>query len=221
MALGHNPSIVTSNLVFLNDASNLRIPAFGNTTLTSNNGVAAPTNGYYTFDGVDDSLTINNANSLYNISWTLGKSIFVSAYMDSSMVYSGTAYYRGLIGSAGATSDRVVNLYIYVDATGYRIHFSAGSLGSLSGYLTASTQNWYIWGITQAPDGTLKYWQNGSIVSQTTQTLTGYGTNVTEYLGRADPLWAGRIGYWQVYNTCLTDTQAVQNFNAMRGRYGI
>jgi hypothetical protein len=219
MTISYNTSIaVPQNLVLLNDGANPRSPAFGNTTLTLNNGLAAPSNGYYTFDGVDDSISINNPSGLYNVSWTTGKTILVSAWMGSNMTYSGTPYYRALLGTSDGT--RTVNLYIYVDATGYRLHFAAGGLGTLSSYLTVSTQSWYIWGITQASDGTLKYWQNGSIVNQTTQTLTGYGSG-SEFLGRADNFWSGRIGVWQVYNTCLTDDQVIQNYNAYRGRYGL
>ena len=219
MSIGYNPSIaLPGNLVLLNDGANPRSPAFGNTTLTLNNGLASPSNGYYTFDGVDDSITINNAATIYNNGWTNGKTILVSAWMTSGVVYSGTPYYRAMLGTSDGS--RVTNFYIYVDATGYRLHFSAGGTGTLSSYLSVSTQNWYVWGITQAPDGTLKYWQNGSIVNTTSQTLTGYFSG-TEFLGRADNLWLGRIGVWQVYNTCLTDAQMIQNFEALRGRYGI
>jgi hypothetical protein len=220
MSIGYNPSIaLPGNLVLLNDGANPRSPAFGNTTLTLDNGLSAPSNGYYTFDGVDDAITINNPSGIYNTSWTNGKTIVVSAWMTSGVVYSGAPYYRAMIGGVGG---RITNFYIYVDATGYRLHFSAGSpiAGSLSSYLTVSTQTWYIWGITQASDGTVKYWQNGNIVSTTSQTLGGY-VAATEYLGRADNLWLGRIGVWQVYNTCLTDAQMIQNFEALRGRYGI
>lgn len=216
--INYNTSIASpENLVLLTDGANPRSPAFGNTTLTLTNGLAAPSNGYYTFDGVDDSITINDASTIYNTSWTAGKTIIVSAWMDSGVVYSGAAYYRAMLGGTGG---RVTNFYIYVDATGYRLHFSAGGVGTISNYLTVSTQNWYILGITQANDGTLKYWQNGTIVNTTTQTLTGYFA-ATEFLGRADNFWLGRIGFWQVYNTCLTDAQMVQNYEAMRGRYGI
>lgn len=219
MSIAYNASIASpQNLVLLADGANPRSPAYGNTTLTLNNGLAAPSNGYYTFDGVDDSISVNSPSTLYNIDWTAGKTILVSAWMGSNMTYSGTPYYRAMLGTSDGT--RIVNFYIYVDATGYRLHFAAGGTGTLSSYLTASTQNWYMWGITQAPNGTLKYWQNGAIVNQTTQTLTGYGTG-TEFLGRADNLWSGRIGFWQVYNTCLTDDQMVQNYNAMKGRYGL
>jgi hypothetical protein len=184
------------------------------------NGLAAPSNGYYTFDGVNDGISITNPSGIYNVNWTAGKTILVSAWMGSNVIYSGSSYYRAMLGSATVASVRNVNFYIFVDATGYKLHFSAGNQQSFSNYLTASTQNWYLWGITQAPDGTLKYWQNGSIVSQTTQTLTGYGA-AAEFLGRAENYWSGRIGVWQVYNTCLTDDQMIQNYNAYRGRYGI
>ena len=33
--------------------------------------------------------------------------------------------------------------------------------------------------------------------------------------------WVGQIGYSEIYNTQLTATQVLQNFNAIRGRYGI
>jgi hypothetical protein len=42
----------------------------------------------------------------------------------------------------------------------------------------------------------------------------GYLNGVTNYFN-------GYIGAWKIYNRALTSTEVTQNFNALRGRYGV
>jgi len=72
---------------------------------------------------------------------------------------------------------------------------------------------------------------NGSKVATTgyvaksnpTSTFLSLGKpdGVGGYIGGVTNNFTGNIGAWRVYNRTLTDAEITQNFNALRGRYGI
>ena len=41
------------------------------------------------------------------------------------------------------------------------------------------------------------------------------------YLGGANGYWNGYVGPFKIYYSALTQEQVSQNFNAIRGRYGV
>ena len=221
MALAHSPSIPLDGLLLCVDAASARIPATGNVTLTRNGGLSAPANGYYTFDGVDDSLSLDS-NTILNVPYT-GKTLVVAIWLDPS--WTATGQYKGMIGTATGLNLRNLNFYVYRDNNGLLLHYStsngATNTGSVSNYLTMSTGQWNIVGISHKPDGSLSYYQNGQIVGNTNQVFNQYNAAVTEVLGNNDNPFPGRIAYWHVYNRGLTDAEMKQSFNAMRGRFGL
>jgi hypothetical protein len=73
-------------------------------------------------------------------------------------------------------------------------------------------------------DGTNKtIWKNGEIIA--TQAAAVNSTSNTEQLrvgeGNANELFNGNITQVTIYNRALSDNEVRQNFNAIRGRYGI
>ncbi len=210
------------NIVLCVDAGNPKTYVAGNTTYTLSNGLSAANNGYFTFDGTDDSINLQTQylNTSYN-----GKTIIVAAWMDSDVIFT-TSYYRAMIGGIG---DRNVNFYIRTrgpNPNEYDLHFSTGPsgayYGTLSSGITLNTQQWYIFAVTQSStDGAHNYYMNGSLISTNPSTWYSYGQNSTEYLGRADNFWKGRIGYWYVYNKSFTAEEIRTHFNLTKGRFGI
>lgn len=221
MSLAHSPSIPLDGLLLCVDAANSKLPAYGNTTLTSVGGIAAPANGYYTFDGVDDSITIDT--NVYNTVYT-GKTINVAVWVDPGWTTTG---YKGMIGTAGSQTLRNFNFYLYRDATANttQLHFSQGTgstnIGTLSNTFTMTAGQWYVVGVSMKADGSHTYYLNGQIINSNTMALTQYNAGTIESLGRADNLTWGRIAYWHVYSRGLTDSEMKQSFNAMRGRFGL
>jgi hypothetical protein len=73
----------------------------------------------------------------------------------------------------------------------------------------------------------VKYTYVNTVVAASASGLTGtIPTGQTgQYIGAYGPgssyFLNGRIGVTRVYNIALTSTQVLQNFDAMRGRYGI
>ncbi len=219
MALVHSPSIITDGLILYNDAANTLRPRVGSSTLTLNGGLADVANNYYTFDGTDDAIGITS--SVYNVSYT-GKTIIVAAYMDSSY---GSGY-RGMIGSGASGSQRNFNFYTFGSPGSFQYHFSTGNgtsnFGSFNGSnLTTPANQWFIAAVSQTST-TATYYHNAANVGSVAHTLTQYNSGAfTEYLGRADNFWYGRIGLWMVYSKALTAAEITQNFNAVRGRYDL
>ena len=70
---------------------------------------------------------------------------------------------------------------------------------------------------------------NGSFVtsaampaSQTAWNTSGYTTTyMAKWNGQTFTSYSGKLGAFSVYSTALTAAQVLQNFNALRGRYGI
>ena len=105
MGVTYNPRIVTDGLILSIDGANPTRPKIGNTTITANGGASGPSNGYYTYDGTDDSHTISN--SVYNVPYT-GKTIMVAARKRTF----GTNRFRAFLGtSTGSSELRTVNFY--------------------------------------------------------------------------------------------------------------
>lgn len=84
-----------------------------------------------------------------------------------------------------------------------------------------SINNWQHLVVTY--DGaTMTLYRNGTSVS--TNTSTGNITNTSKALTiglRGGQYFTGRIGATNIYNVALTNFQVLQNFNALRGRYGL
>lgn len=222
MSSGSGGSVITNNMVLYVNATNGLTPVIGNTTLSGN---APVVDNYFDFNGFA-SINIENPN-LYNVSWTSGKTILVAAQFNSGFNEPG---YRALLGATGefALLDRIVNLYIEVlnpppyTGSKYRLAFSAGSYGTWSADLNIAPDTWFIFGVTHSPDGTVKFYVNGYQVPNldpgATQPLTGFNPG-SQYLGRADNYWWGKIGYWQVYNTAMTSQQVLQNYKATANNF--
>jgi hypothetical protein len=230
MALGHNPSIVTSGLIFCVDAANPRsYPGSGTTWYdVSNNALGTLTNGpvytsgvsgYFTFDGVNDY-----ASFAYQSSTNTPDGCTYEVWLYP--IGSGEVVTRGTSDS-GANPD---NPRLYVSASG-NIYWD-WSINGTDKYVYSNTNcNMNAWnqivGIAPA-GGSL-----GIYLNTTNVTGTSTGGNLANPLNNTnDPIiigganWLpryfnGRISLVRIYNRVLTAAEVSQNFNAVRGRYGI
>jgi len=172
--------------------------------------------GYFSFNG-SNQLSQYNSN-LFNTAYT-GKTVFIAARMNNSAWTPGVAQYRCMFGSSGG--NRNFNFYMYHDASNlYYLHFSATS-GTLSNVISVTTNTWYIFAITQSST-TVSYYLNNSLVNAISgQTLGQYLTTTNENIAVSDNYWYGDIGFCAVYSKDLTTNELTQNYNAIRGRYGL
>jgi hypothetical protein len=222
MALGHNPSIATSGLVLCLDAANPRsypgsgtnwADAMGSTTkgtLTNSPTYSATNNGGLIFDGIDDYVELNTTNIV-----TGTNPFTVECWYN---LVSGA--YGELFGNYGTG---YTTNYLWVATLGFYISGSC----YVPNYATA-TQGIHCVTCTRDGSGNCVTYLDG--VSVATASLGGsvpagpnfrIGADTNTNGGVGPEQLNGRIYNLKVYNVALTATQVAQNFNAMRGRFGI
>jgi hypothetical protein len=223
MALQHSPSIVTNGLVFCVDAGNPRsYPGSGttwfdisgnsfNSTLTNGPTYTSGVNGYFTFDGVDDfsSVPINAAFNTSSVTFEVWA--YLQTISDRHILYVNWA------GNAlEVNSDRSVVMYN-----------NSTSQGQQGATTAAGAINWGTWnhlvGVYDDSAQALYTYVNGTLLATRTSTpSTSYSVSTHAISGAAfGGEVNGRISVVRHYNIVLSASQILQNFNAIRGRYGI
>jgi hypothetical protein len=187
-----------------------------NATLVNNPPwTSSGTSSYFTFNGTGTQYASTTA-SKFNVAYT-GKTVFVAARMTAVTATT----FRCLFGTNGGTKN--FNTYIYSPSSGvYQLHWRAGTGGGFSNNLPLAPNQWFVAAVTQNTDGLVSYYFNG----QPAGTNTGvgfiqYAANGGEYVALGDNYWYGDIGVCAVYGSALTADQIQQNYNALRGRYGL
>lgn len=220
MGLGHSPSVVTSGLVLALDAGNTKsYPGSGATwtDLSGNNNTGTLTNGptysssnggALVFDGTDDYATVSN-----NISPGTGDfAVSVFVYKTDTV----TNRYVWDFGSNGGTLSGGTSI-----TPGFRYYNP--TVGTVLG--SAHTVNtWYNIVISRI-SGITYFYSNGSLVNSAADTgnIGSWGTtlNIGRY-GGGGYIHLGSISNLFVYKGIgLTAAQVLQNFNALRGRFGL
>jgi hypothetical protein len=220
MSVFAGPEINESGLVLYLDAGNTKsYPGSGTTwtdlsgrgnagTLTNGPTYSTANGGSIVFDGSNDYVS-GSIPTLNDWSMTLW---YRSTDITSNPVFypfSGTTGANGL-GFGGTFDATTNNRWYFFDGT-----------NALSSANTAITTNvWYYLVVTKSST-TYNLYTNGSLSLNT----TGVDVSLTQYnLGRrGDAQWYvnGQIAQASIYNRALTATEVSQNFNALRGRYGI
>ncbi len=164
--------------------------------------------GSFVFDGSNDHIILNdfyltqtNSSNEYTI-MASGKLATINAGV-RQLVSSDSGGYDWSFGAAG---------------TGYFIFTGAGST-------TASTQdlNWHIYAAQWSSAGSRLYLDNSLLINTTVAYDAGInqtfiGKNPTVGFGE---YWNGNVGTVLIYNRILTTQELTQNYNALKGRYGL
>jgi hypothetical protein len=243
------PKIVTKGLVLCLDGANVYSypktgTAWSDLTTNRNNStlINGPTydssnGGSLLFDGINDfaNITYNSTLSVAN-AHTL-ESWFYATGRGTNSIFDGS----GHLMRAGQIEDSQFQLnYIYdYGAIGYlwfrsfngNPYPSAGSFTFLgSPNYVAMPNKWNM--ATVARNGsTVKIYVNGVLVSTYTgQTISSNPSWIT-YLGGSLTLgrttgnpyinYKGKIAVSRIYNRALSDSEVLQNFNALKGRFGL
>ena len=226
MALQHSPSIVTSGLVLCMDAGNPRsYPGTGtvwNDAITTGfnatliNGPVFTNNSsssFFTFDGVNDIATIPNNTALDT--QTPSVEVWVKT---NATTQNGFWFEKGTVNSQYALFQE-----------GASIQWRLGALGDLT-TTTASYMNVSSWYqvVGTFTSGSRILYINGVQVNSNTTTGTlstnSNGMSIGAYGGTSGSnsyFYNGALSICRVYNRVLTPAEVLQNFNALRGRYGL
>ena len=219
MSFVHSPKIVTDGLVLSLDAGNVKsYPGSGtvwadksgfnnNGTLTNGPTFNSANGGSIVFDGVDD-ISIH-PSTLYVDNFTL-----------SAWVYKTSSGIQTIIAKGNLSF--VLNFYL-------RIAGNSGFYGTNASFSEILIPDLVlnVWNNTVLTyDKTsLKYYLNGVFINQNNATNTPSSTTSNTIVGRLGDFngqyWTGRIATTQIYNKALSAQEVSQNFNALRGRFGI
>lgn len=228
MALSHSPSIVTNGLVLCLDAGNPRsYPGSGtswkdgsgsNTTgvLTNNPTYNSSNLGSIVLDGVDDYVSLGSFFNYQNFTisvWVNPGSTQVQYADIFDNSHTGT---RNFVLQQDSTN---TNVY------GFGVHDAAGSISGVGG-ISLTANIWTNITMTFTPSDRAIVYVNGVFLNQ------GNLANNRNILYDSQSLdigrwnlggrnWNGKIASFVAYNRVLTAAEILQNYNALRGRYGI
>lgn len=241
MGIAYNTSIVRDGLVLHLDAANVKsYPGSGTTwnDLSGNgnsgtfiNGATFSNinNGIIVLDGVDDYINVINSKT--------GNAQFLNPGIDSFSI--NTWIKQNDTGYNGIVEARGNNLHGFLLILNYSV---AGQLSLFLNTTTDTNQNIYL--STVSTFGDIDAWMNICVVvNRNTEKIDFYkngikqgnSVNITSG-GTTDPssgyvYWVGgdkggpesnaSFSVLQQYNRVLTEIEIQQNFNALRGRYGI
>ena len=218
------PAVITDGLVFNVDAGfTPSYPTTGTTmydvgsggnngTLTNSPSFSSSNGGTIVLDGVDDYISIPQS-ALFGVSRTFTLMMWV--YGQPSAGFSGFLRINGTLvffAPSSATSGTA--------GGSYRLAYPYPSVSYQS--ITMPVNQWFLLTVTNLDSQTPSY-QGNSIngAPLTTTTYTGRIEPSEIRIGMADNYILGRIGVVSAYNRVLTDSEILQNYNALKGRYGL
>ena len=240
MALTHSPSIVTNGLVLCLDAGNRKsFPNNGGTawtdlsgrgnTGTLNNGVGynSGNGSVLTFAGDDDYVTSASLPSGTEL-FTLSIWIYFNTNILGS--FGGTLYASSIFsGNLNGTMELFVLSNGLVVGPPYKIKFTVyggGAIGTCEiSNINMPLQTWHNIVLIKDGSASQKIYLNGSLL--TTGNVSNSFVSGTLHVGGAPASGSfsahlnGRIGNILRYNRALSATEIAQNYNALKGRYGL
>lgn len=227
MGLSHSPQIVTDGLIFCLDAGNKRSYPGSGTTWTNlilNNNPAFINNPTFSSANLG-SFYLNGSNHFIHPTYNLGNEFSFLSWVNIPDVYNIQTIFANVQAGTGTngfkifvnsynTSNRAVLLEIGNGSSGFTVITNTGII---------SPNTWYQIGFTaNKNNSTLKIYVNGVNLASGTSGIN-YNTNAQLYLGYMITQYPmqGNISNYSIYNRALTQQEVSQNFNALRGRYGI
>jgi hypothetical protein len=230
MALSHSPSIVMNGLVLALDAANTKSYPGSGTTWTDlsgngNNGTlvngpsySSANGGSIIFDGVDDYIINSSTTSIPTGNSSRTIQFWVYPKADTNVFIQ--------LGTGGG-GNQIYSVQFY-NTSGTRYLFSDGINGgnnlTISGSQLPTLNTWNHITFGNSGQNWFYYVNAVSQASGTwSTTINTIGQKVI--IGKRDDVVAnttnGNISQVSVYNRALSATEVLQNFNALKSRYGL
>jgi hypothetical protein len=233
MSLGHGASLVRSNLNFVYDYSNLKsYPGSGATLYNLINGNNVTLNSGYTYNTAGKYISFDGTQGAYAAEQTGG----LGNHGTNSFTYQFLVRPKTSTSTDDATSARIYEQTGY--PTSYHIlsvvHNSNVPYFNFGGYATGATS----FGVDSATGITLNQWYFLTCIVDRVNNKVQLYVNTTLY--ESSVTLSGNVGTASVlrfpssyaeisadysimlsYTKALNATEVLQNFNAVRGRYGI
>lgn len=228
MAFSYSPKIVTDGLVLYLDAANPYSYVSGSTTWNdlsrsqlSGSLISGPTfdtgsGGNIVFDGTNDYISMVQNTSLRPNSLTL--SCWAKPQTSATTEGRVLAGYSDVIGWQYGYA-----LFMYPYSYANQINAFIGD-GTTPTYIQypITVDTWYNFVLTYNGTTAILY-SNGVNVGSYNKTLTYTGSNQFS-IGKGHNYtgtYKGSLGVTQLYDRVLSSAEVLQNFNAMKGRFGL
>ena len=224
MALAHSPSVVTNGLMLYLDAANPKsYPGSGTTwtDLSGNNRVGTLTNGP-TFNSSNGGSIVFDGTNDYA---TVGTFFNYTNFTISTWVYPGSTQntYADIFDNNHTGTQNFVCQQEATSTNQYAFSCLNATNFSKTSVFTLTANTWHH----------LIFTWNNSVASVYINGVFGSSGSAANPINYVSPslrladwnqttrAWNGRIGNFSVYDRVLTAAEIAQNFNALRGRYGI
>jgi hypothetical protein len=222
MALAHSPRIVMDGLVLCLDAGNTKSYPGSGTTWTDlmrgrqgtlNNSPVFNTN-YLSFDGINENVTFPTSIEVSTAGFTMGFLMRVPSTQMNGVNWSHIIADRDF-----GAGDYEIGIYS-TNSTTFIFKENASSPNSATAFLGTSW-NFLVFGMN--PNLTPFIYVNGILSTQLATPFVSSTLDFTHIFSA--PANSNHFkcdcSYINLYNRALTPTEIQQNFNALRGRYGI
>jgi len=226
MAVYGGPNIIEANLRFLLDAGNSRsYPGTGTSwtnlintatagTLTNGPTYDSTNGGSIVFDGVDDSSQIGSLGLTGFTQITINVWYYSNVNSSTALVQCPSVSNAFILHYRGAGFYLIANDATASGYLGWQTTVPATQWVMLTATWNGSTMKLYQNAVKQANELSFTGGANGILHNINTVNL-GY------YFNANQPYTNGKIASCSLYNRALTDAEITQNFNALRGRFGI
>ena len=211
-----NTKLLTCRGSSITDASD----SSHNITVTGNSTAVYNNDACFEFDGTNDYITFSSSSS-----FGFGTGDFtVELFIRPDVVPSTN---MGLCASLNTGTP--VGFYFGADSTG-EITFSFNSASATTFTANSTDVKWAanVWQhiVLRRGSGDVMIFLDGSQIGTTKTDTANLGTSDDFVIGRYytnydDYYFDGKISNFRIYSKALTTSEIQQNFNALRGRYGI
>ena len=212
---------ITDGLVFYLDAANPNSYVSGDTTtdslvsndvgtLVNGTGFSTENNGVWDFDGTNDYISLSNTitNTIYTLDFW-----YKMGGNDGSYGYFASSGANGFAISEGGPFPGLFygDFYYYHNSTLSPI----GSIPSLTEWNSVTS-------IIDTTSNNIKVYGNGSLISNNTiNNLSTSVTNIGRYVSSNNNFLNGNLASYRIYNRALSSTEILQNYNTLKGRFGL
>jgi hypothetical protein len=243
MSLSHGTSVVRDGIVLSLDAANVKSYPGSGTTLTNLNNLtdtatlvngtaySSENQGVLVFDGINDSMSFGGPSRFFTSYTTQQITIETWIYIPSSATWTngfyGNILTRGYFGGSHGIFRTTTNNFVSAWFRQQGVFVSGGQVESTG--LIQRDQWQQIVAIWKNPGSAL--YINGSLVTQNSNALESLSAGTTDDVwyaglntaagGNSGNFFEGKQTGIKIYNRALTAAEIQQNFEALRGRYGI